>query len=329
MPVPVEELPVMLPRDIEPTGEGNPLAERPDFVDARLPEMRRARQARDRHPRLPLRRALALGAGRGAAGGPRRGDVRATPTCGAGCPAERLVAGNDSGGFVFDQRIVTKALRDIGPLSLPRRRRALRRLPLPRDGDRRRAQDEQAPRQRGRPRRAGRALRRRHRAPRRPLCGGAGEDPQLDRWGAALRPTFPDQPLGLLARRASPRVAEAPRRRGGGGRHRVPARAAAQMVRQRPRPRSPPTSRSCRCTRRSATSPASSSGSRTSRSASSSAAAQLSRDDAEALVAALVLLARILAPFAPHAAEELLVASGREDGPGLLGPLAGARQTSC
>jgi leucyl-tRNA synthetase len=30
-------------------------------------------------------------------------------------PAERLVAGNDSGGFVFDQRVVTKALRDIGP----------------------------------------------------------------------------------------------------------------------------------------------------------------------------------------------------------------------
>jgi leucyl-tRNA synthetase len=30
-------------------------------------------------------------------------------------PAERLVAGNDSGSFVFDQRVVTKALRDIGP----------------------------------------------------------------------------------------------------------------------------------------------------------------------------------------------------------------------
>ena len=32
-------------------------------------------------------------------------------------PAERLVAGGDSGGFVFDQRVVTKALRDIGPFS--------------------------------------------------------------------------------------------------------------------------------------------------------------------------------------------------------------------
>jgi leucyl-tRNA synthetase len=32
-------------------------------------------------------------------------------------PAERLVAGGDSGGFVFDQRVVTKALRDIGPFA--------------------------------------------------------------------------------------------------------------------------------------------------------------------------------------------------------------------
>jgi leucyl-tRNA synthetase len=32
-------------------------------------------------------------------------------------PSERLVAGSDSGGFVFDQRVVTKALRDIGPFA--------------------------------------------------------------------------------------------------------------------------------------------------------------------------------------------------------------------
>jgi len=31
-------------------------------------------------------------------------------------PSERVVAGSDSGNFVFDQRIITKALRDIGPL---------------------------------------------------------------------------------------------------------------------------------------------------------------------------------------------------------------------
>ena len=32
-------------------------------------------------------------------------------------PSERVVAGSDSGNFVFDQRIITKALRDIGPLA--------------------------------------------------------------------------------------------------------------------------------------------------------------------------------------------------------------------
>ena len=38
VPVPEADLPVVLPRDIAPTGEGNPLAERPDFVDVACPE---------------------------------------------------------------------------------------------------------------------------------------------------------------------------------------------------------------------------------------------------------------------------------------------------
>jgi leucyl-tRNA synthetase len=45
----------------------------------------------------------------------------------------------------------------------------------------------------------------------------------------------------------------------------------------------------------------------------------LSRDDAEAQVAALILLARTLTPFAPHAAEALLLAGGEEDGDSLPG----------
>jgi leucyl-tRNA synthetase len=40
---------------------------------------------------------------------------------------------------------------------------------------------------------------------------------------------------------------------------------------------------------------------------------QLSRADAEALAEALVLLDRVLAPFAPHFAEALLIEAGRED----------------
>jgi leucyl-tRNA synthetase len=47
---------------------------------------------------------------------------------------------------------------------------------------------------------------------------------------------------------------------------------------------------------------------------------RLIREDAEAQVAALVLLAQVLAPFAPHIAEEMMLAAGREDGPDLIGP---------
>jgi leucyl-tRNA synthetase len=46
---------------------------------------------------------------------------------------------------------------------------------------------------------------------------------------------------------------------------------------------------------------------------------QLCRADAEALVDALVLLTRVLAPFAPHIAEALLIEAGREDDVELLG----------
>ena len=47
---------------------------------------------------------------------------------------------------------------------------------------------------------------------------------------------------------------------------------------------------------------------------------QLDRADAEALVAAILLLARALQPFAPHAAEGILIDSGRftsDDLPGV------------
>jgi leucyl-tRNA synthetase len=47
---------------------------------------------------------------------------------------------------------------------------------------------------------------------------------------------------------------------------------------------------------------------------------QLSKEDHETLLEALALLARALAPLAPHIAEELLIALGGEDGPDLLGP---------
>jgi leucyl-tRNA synthetase len=118
VPVPVESQPVLLPLDLVPTGAGNPLAEREDFVQAPCPRCggpgRRETDTLDCHfdalwlwvpvcvapseRERPLEEIFALE------------DLRAW------LPCERVVAGSDSGNFVFDQRIVTKALRDLGPL---------------------------------------------------------------------------------------------------------------------------------------------------------------------------------------------------------------------
>jgi leucyl-tRNA synthetase len=46
----------------------------------------------------------------------------------------------------------------------------------------------------------------------------------------------------------------------------------------------------------------------------------LDRADYEALLGALDLLGQVLAPFAPHAAEQMLLALGREDGADIAGP---------
>ncbi len=116
--VPREQLPVLLPLDITPTGAGNPLAEREDFVQTECPGCggpgRRETDTLDCHfdalwlwvPACvpPEARAGALE------------EILALEDLRAWLPSERVVAGSDSGNFVFDQRIVTKALRDIGPL---------------------------------------------------------------------------------------------------------------------------------------------------------------------------------------------------------------------
>jgi leucyl-tRNA synthetase len=116
VPVPVQDLPVVLPRDIAPTGEGNPLGERPDFVDVVCPRCgepaKRETDTLDCH-------FDALWLWVPAAVPPEDRDelMFDHPDLKEWLPAERLVAGGDSGGFVFDQRVVTKALRDIGPFS--------------------------------------------------------------------------------------------------------------------------------------------------------------------------------------------------------------------
>ncbi|MGE5282426.1 MAG: class I tRNA ligase family protein [Chloroflexota bacterium] len=116
VPVPEEDLPVVLPRDVEPTGEGNPLAELTDFVDVECPRCgapaKRETDTLDCHFD-----ALWLWVPSAVPPEARAGEMFSHPELRAWLPSERLVAGSDSGGFVFDQRIVTKALRDIGPFA--------------------------------------------------------------------------------------------------------------------------------------------------------------------------------------------------------------------
>ncbi|HWO47892.1 MAG TPA: class I tRNA ligase family protein [Solirubrobacterales bacterium] len=116
VPVPEEDLPVVLPRDLKPTGEGNPLAERPDFVDVECP---RCGAAAKRETDTLDCHFDALWLWVPAAVPPEGRDEQmfTHPDLQKWLPSERLVAGNDSGGFVFDQRVVTKALRDIGPFA--------------------------------------------------------------------------------------------------------------------------------------------------------------------------------------------------------------------
>jgi leucyl-tRNA synthetase len=116
VPVPEADLPVVLPRDIKPTGEGNPLAERPDFVDVDCPRCgsgaKRETDTLDCHFD-----ALWLWVPAAVPPEARAEQMFSHPELQEWLPSERLVAGNDSGGFVFDQRVVTKALRDIGPFA--------------------------------------------------------------------------------------------------------------------------------------------------------------------------------------------------------------------
>ena len=113
VPVPEADLPVVLPRDLVATGEGNPLAERPDFVDVDCPKCgtpaKRETDTLDCHFD-----ALFLWVPATLPPEDRATQMFTHPESRKWLPAERLVAGGDSGGFVFDQRIVTKALRDHG-----------------------------------------------------------------------------------------------------------------------------------------------------------------------------------------------------------------------
>jgi leucyl-tRNA synthetase len=119
VPVEREQLPVILPTDITPTGTGNPLAEHGEFVQTSCPRCggpaRRETDTLDCHfDALWLWVPACVPA---EARGASLEEIFALADLRYWLPCERVVAGSDSGNFVFDQRTVTKALRDIGPLA--------------------------------------------------------------------------------------------------------------------------------------------------------------------------------------------------------------------
>ncbi len=119
VPVAREQLPVLLPLDIRPTGAGNPLAELEEFVHTTCPSCggpaRRETDTLDCHfDALWLWIPACVPA---EAREDSLEEILSLADLRHWLPSERVVAGSDSGNFVFDQRIVTKALRDIGPLA--------------------------------------------------------------------------------------------------------------------------------------------------------------------------------------------------------------------
>ncbi|HEX8958900.1 MAG TPA: class I tRNA ligase family protein [Solirubrobacterales bacterium] len=317
VPVPVEELPVRLPRDVEPTGEGNPLAERPDFADVTCPRCgapaRRETDTLDCHFD-----ALWLWVPAAVPPEGRAEQMFTHPELRRWLPSERLVAGNDSGGFVFDQRVVTKALRDIGPLAfladgepfagclfhemvIADGRKMSKHLGNVVDPD---------------------ALVERHGADtvRLAVLYAAGPAKTLNWNEGALR--FASRFLNglwdythdrLAAAAAAPADAEAAadtafiRERLGkwcdNGLGRITAELEALQMHKAVRDVARLFERVQDYEKRIL-----------------ERRGELGSEDFEALLAALALLARVLAPFAPHAAEQLLLALGHEDGHELPGP---------
>ncbi len=316
VPVPAADLPVALPRDLIATGEGNPLAERPDFVDVACPECgepaKRETDTLDCHFD-----ALFLWVPSAVPPQARDEQMFTHPDLQEWLPAERLVAGNDSGGFVFDQRTVTKALRDHGEFAFMEQgepfagclfhemviadgRKMSKHLGNVVDPD---------------------ELVGKYGADtvRLAVLYAAGPAKTLNWSDGAVR--FASRFLRNLWTYSQDRfvaLAEIP--------HDPEAAADTEHMRDRLRKW---------CDNGLERITADTAELQMHKSIRNIARlfervqdfekrvvkrrGQLDRADAEAQVAALVLLAQVLAPFAPHAAEELLIASGRADGPELLG----------
>lgn len=116
VPVPKEQLPVVLPTDLRIDGTGRPLAEREDFVDTSCPSCdgpaRRETDTLDCHVDafwtwLSISVPYADRAER----------MFDHPQTARWLPVTNVIRGTDGAGFVFDQRSFTKMLRDVGFLT--------------------------------------------------------------------------------------------------------------------------------------------------------------------------------------------------------------------
>jgi leucyl-tRNA synthetase len=113
VPVPLDQLPVRLPEDLVVTAEGNALLERPDFLECECPSCggpaRRETDTLDCHfdaasQQYPLP-APAADRGR---------SLLTHPELQRWVPVEWYINGADTGNFVLDQRTISKMLRDLG-----------------------------------------------------------------------------------------------------------------------------------------------------------------------------------------------------------------------
>lgn len=111
VPVPEDQLPVRLPDDLRPTGEGNVLAERADFIACSCPQCgaaaRRETDTLDCHVDglwqwLPFSVPAAE----------REGTMFANEELKRWLPVHLVIWGADGGGSMFDQRMTAKILRD-------------------------------------------------------------------------------------------------------------------------------------------------------------------------------------------------------------------------
>jgi leucyl-tRNA synthetase len=115
VPVPPEQLPVRLPDDLEVTGEGNPLAERADFLDCECPRCgaaaKRESDTIDCHvDGMWMWMPIVVPAE------DRETSMFSHAEYQRWLPARQIVWGADAGGYMFDQRLIGKVLQDLGEL---------------------------------------------------------------------------------------------------------------------------------------------------------------------------------------------------------------------